>query len=185
MVTTAPLDRGSVVFSVSNIRKKSPNVMLSDPLVVSLISAANESLVQTMVGPVLDTVSVSEFTTFHLVDLGNKSSKRNGNHYDGNKAVMSVNHSLSKENKPYDTDRTLIRFDESKIDTVTGRPVTMSAYQVIALPQGGAFTTDDAVRLGMSLALFSLLGGYRGVAGPNFMDVVPGDTLRRLIDGEA
>jgi len=52
------------------------------------------------------------------------------------KVVMTTSQSVSTENKPYQTQRTLIRFDAIGNDS-TGNPLVASAYCVLSLPESG------------------------------------------------
>lgn len=161
--------------------------MLSDPLVVPQVVTD----IETEAGPgLMDYASVysgaAHSVTLHTISDGEGTAKRKGTMSDGTKVLQTISHSTSKENAPYVTDRTMIRYDYSRNDIVTGKPVTCSAYVVIALPQGTTFTTDDARDFTLSLALFLLLGGAReNAVGPRLNDAIAGDTLVRLLDGEA
>jgi len=165
--------------------------MLKDPLVVPYVSDLIDSLpngaaAHTALSVAFGGSGAGTSLTLHTVSDGEGTAKRKGTAADGTKVSQTVSHSTSKENAPYVTDRTLIRYDFTRIDAVTGKPVTMSCYSLTALPQGATFTSDDARNASATLALFMLLGGVRDESDPpRVNDVISGNTFVRLIDGEA
>jgi hypothetical protein len=98
--------------------------------------------------------------------------------------ALKVNHSLSKENAPFVTNRSVVRFDFQKVNATSGRLVTASGYFVSAHPLSGDFTAEEMRDNAFMLALFILQGGLSGGAHPRHYDALPGDTLSRIIAGE-
>lgn len=96
--------------------------------------------------------------------------------------VLSVAHSETNENKPFATGRTVIRLDLKKINEVTGKPVVLSAYIVIALPKSVDFDVSDAVDASRSLAHFLTFGQ---VTEGNEYANAEDNMLARLIQGES
>lgn len=161
--------------------------MLNDPLVVAVATSLANLRANTSLGDQIEfQLNASAMdVTMRTVSEGEGTAKRKADLDSNTKIRQSISHSQSKENAPYVTDRTSIRFDEDRNDVVTGKPVTMSAYLVTALPQGGTFTEDDAVALACSLALFILAGARGTGSSPRVYDAELGDTLKRILAGEA
>jgi len=159
--------------------------MLSDPLVVPFGKTGLDAE-STAILDYLAAGTTGTGVSMHTTDIGPGNSKRVGSLPDGTKVLMTVSHSTSKENAPYVTDRTLIRFDLTRIDGVSGKPVTASVYSVLAFPQGPNFTSAEVSSFAEYLGAFLIQGGLRlGGSAPRWNDLYPGDTTRRLLDGEA
>lgn len=161
--------------------------MLKDPLVVTMLTS-DLGTAYPYVADYLGTINVpGDLLEMATIDYpGPGASTRTGTMTDATKVTLTIKHSQSNENKPAETVRTLVRFDLKRINPTTSKPVTLSAYAVIALPQDGTFTTVEASKLGESLALFILQGGKAEVPGdPRLYDTSPGVTLTRLLDGQA
>lgn len=166
---------------VCNLERYLP-AMLKDPIKVGLVNdVSGAGFIDYM--PALYTGAITD-VNLPVLDFGDGATKRKVLLADGvTTNSMTVSHSQSKENAPYLTDRSLIRLDSVKVDSVTGKPVTMSAYIVVALPQGNTFSQNDAKYLALSLAHFVLAGPLND--GGTRYDAVPGDTLTRILAGEA
>jgi len=120
------------------------------------------------------------------LDISLGASTRRAEMADGTKVQLTIKHSQSNENKPVETVRTLVRFDFTKLNPVSLKPVTLSTYAVIALPQDNTFTAVDAERYAESMSLFLLQGGFNSEASAApFFDPQTGKTLVRLLGGEA
>lgn len=159
--------------------------MLNDPLIVAMPPTLADLQAQSAIWDYLGSIGTAGNATLRATLEGDGVSKRKGKLDAGTTVTQSVSHSTSKENAPYVTDRTSIRFDFSRVDPVTGKPVTASAYCVLALPQSSAFSTEDGVLCGAILANFVLQGGISGNIPPRVYDGLPGETLARLLSGEA
>jgi hypothetical protein len=157
--------------------------MLTDPLNVAFPSVSHVAAASSSILASISTFNGTQMPCYLLPSASATSVRKGSDAMRSLLAVMSVNHSQSKENPPYLTDRTSIRFDRKKVDPVSGKPQTLSAYSVFTLPQGGTFDIDDLIELATTLAMFTLVGGINASAG-TFDDAVIGDTLRRLIQGE-
>lgn len=118
---------------------------------------------------------------FALIDVSPGASKRLCVLSDV-KITYTCSHSKSGENAPVVTDRSLIRLDFQKVDSVTGKPVTMSVYAVIALPQGSLFDTDDAVAALRSLGMFATYGNIS--VGAASFDTTDNRAAERILQGE-
>lgn len=129
--------------------------MLTDPLVIGAVTYGNTGTDQ-LVG--------ASTASLELQDLSADGSTRVGfiplqGGTINAKSKMTISRSQSNENKPVVSDRTLIRFDVVRPHLTTSKPITMSAYLVTSLPQGGTpFEIADQVCLVRSLALFLLIG---------------------------
>jgi hypothetical protein len=149
--------------------------MLNDPLVlflqpVTTVSDGTGYAVTNNATPV----------EFHGVGGGGiGASVRVQPSFRGGKATLSINHSQSKENAPYTTDRSVIRIDLKKPDS-TGKLVQASAYCVVALPQGNVVSRDDCLVMVNTLLAFLLHGSQ--VPGLGFPDSAL--ELSRILDGE-
>lgn len=150
--------------------------MLNDPLFLTLpisTSVMDENNVQ---------AHGEQAVALHVRDISDGGSKRRGTMPNGNSIDMTISHSTSNENKPLTTDRSVIRLDVRRVNTLTGQVVTLSVYLVVALPQGGLFTTEDAAKLTKDLASFCLFGPS-DAAIHGYSDQYT-DTIDRVIRGE-
>jgi hypothetical protein len=159
--------------------------MLKDPLVIAAPTAASF----VTIGAIQDWLGAlagEEKLVLRTVDSGASSSARKGTLLDNTKVSQKVSHSLSKENAPFVTERTLVRFDFARISPSTGKPVTASVYTVFALPQGDTFSVADMLRYGNIASIFTLQGAYDAEhVPPRMFDTAIGETTNRLLDGEA
>jgi len=160
--------------------------MLTDPLVIGVVTDGSDGL---------NIFAGASVTSLELQDLSETGSVRIGpiplQGGGGNKGSLTISRSQSNENKPIVTDRTLIRLDVTKVHSVTGKKVTMTAYCVTGLPQGdNPFTLDDQVCLVRHLALFLLIGETTGTAMTAISASDPllddtENTLHRILGGVA
>lgn len=97
------------------------------------------------------------------------------------KGLMTISHSQTKENAPYVTNRSVVRFDLQKVDAA-GKTVTLSAFAVIAQPIGGGFTDADALSLARTLGAFLYTG--KSFVVPAMNKTVLDDTMSRVLAGE-
>jgi hypothetical protein len=150
--------------------------MLTDPLIIGVVA---ETAYGTIVTDIDGNTGVTRHLTFRLVDAGPGSSKRQVT--DGNdKLLLTINHSLSSENKPFQTNRSVIRLDRSRVNAETGKVVTQSAYLVCATPYGVDFSDADAAELARTLIMFALTGPTNGSNWTN----AAGQPLPRVLAGE-
>lgn len=167
--------------------------MLSDPLVVPMLLGDNllsihDSSVFSDLSELVNPVNIgATCIALHTIGQGDGNSKRTASYLGGQSHLtQTIAHSKSKENAPFETVRTMQRYDDRRINAVTGKPVTMSAYAVLAVPQSDTFNRLDARRLMEALALFILLGGqYNLASAAPWGDLTSSATLDRLLDGEA
>nr|QDH88478.1 MAG: hypothetical protein H4Bulk46313_000003 [Leviviridae sp.] len=113
--------------------------MLVDPLPVKSLSIGSHTAI---------TVPVTD--TFALVDLapGKTVRKCPALSYNGvlAPAILTISHSVSKENGDVPTDRVLVRIDLSSLRTATGVAgnVKAYAYLVVGVPRGTLDTGNYA-----------------------------------------
>lgn len=92
------------------------------------------------------------------------------------KLRLSISHSVSNENKPVPTDRTLIRLDATVLSPDTnGNSPTGSVYMVFAQPRNGQFSPADMV-----LIARYLIGAILKEDGTH----ISNERLLRLLAGE-
>jgi hypothetical protein len=120
--------------------------MLNDPLYVKDIRSLDGA----------DLEAGVVVAPFRTIDIAPGSSSRVGA-LDGDKATLDIRHSSSKENAPYDTIRSNVRFTRQKVDA-NGKVVTLSANYTVAAPQGSGFSADDVVQMHRTAAHFLLYG---------------------------
>lgn len=151
--------------------------MLNDPLRVAIQPAS----VGTFDGGSAS-LSLSTIAAFRSLGGGSVgSSVRECPSVLGCKATLTVSHSSSKENAPYDTARSLVRLDLKKVD-MAGKPVNMAVYIVAALPQGGVFSESDCLSAINTLLTLCLLGD---VTDAGLFQLAAGnDLIRRVTEGE-
>jgi hypothetical protein len=103
--------------------------MLADPLVVKSLSLTAHTA-----------ITATETLSFPRIDAGDGSAKyvlapATIGGLVMPRAQIRIAHSVSNENKPALTDRTLIRLDVNGVD-VDGRAMTGFIYTVIGMPRG-------------------------------------------------
>jgi len=158
--------------------------MLNDPLYL----VTTTDVVNSIAAPYLAVGDPVDTERYNLVDLTPNGSKRiasNVNGESGLKGVFTVNHSLTKENAPYATERTVVRINHEKFDP-NAKLVTASAYLVLVQPVGTAsFSPGSALAIARQLAGFALAGDAvwtSGTAGVQSSDTAL--ALARLAAGE-
>lgn len=128
--------------------------MLPDPLRIGIVSEAQVAAIRAdITGTVTGTLM-----SIPLVTQDGLSSKRMLLDSVGVKTTVSINHSETNENKPFVTGRTVFRIDRTIFNAIAGKPSTLSAYAVLALPQSPDFTVDDMLELARSLGFFLAFG---------------------------
>lgn len=153
--------------------------MLTDPLTVPS-SAAVEQERNLIIAPSPNVVG----ELYRLLDLTPQGSKRKWT--DGNNVkVMSIDHSTSKENTPYITDRTRVRLDHI-VNDENGKPVTTSAFILVAQPrQAGGVTFGNGLALAYQLAGIVLFGELTPTSGGNgTMSFPNSEAFPRILYGE-
>jgi len=129
--------------------------MLTDPLNVKSLSLAAHTA-----------ITVLETQSFATVDVAPGKTVRKGLltvASDPLPATLIISHSVSNENKPAKTDRTLIRFDVLTKDS-QGVEMTAYAYLVLGVPRGTVNRSDGSpwavtdFRLGVLSALLGVTG---------------------------
>jgi hypothetical protein len=149
--------------------------MLTDPLKVNHITAVSAAA-----GVLTTTIYAVE--SYAVVDLAPGKTVRKCTSADGTvKSTLTISHSVSNENAPFLSDRTLIRFDQQRVNEETGKNVTASVYANIVHPQGGDFTAAVVHNLVRSLGAFLLSGESNGTDG--FL-ADENSTIQRIIAGE-
>lgn len=149
--------------------------MLQDPLKIGIIDESRHTLILS------DTASTVIGTGIPLatIDVNPGGSVRTAV-VSGVKYTLTISHSQTKENAPFTTDRSLIRFDVEKTNVTTGKLVTASAYLVVAAPTGGDHTSADVLKYTRSLLTLLLLGDAPDEGGGVLSDTV----LQRILAGE-
>jgi len=137
--------------------------MLPDPLVIPFIGDGPLTSVRTAITAIsLDSASVPTITQDGLASKRSVTLGEGAHPFSGGavplKLGVSISHSETKENAPFTTGRTVIRIDASKVNETTGKPVVLSAYLVVVLPQSPDWTVDDAVAIARSVTGLALLG---------------------------
>jgi len=107
--------------------------MLSDPLTLKYLDLSSHT-----------TVSVGSVGSFATVDVSPGKSVRqaSGNGITAGPATLTIAHSVSNENKPAKTDRSLVRLDLLCKDAL-GREMTMFAYTVFGVPRDARTYSSD------------------------------------------
>jgi hypothetical protein len=129
--------------------------------------------------------TVTTVLPLHRIGIGDGSAKYSGL-WPGStqNALLTTTHSLTNENKPYDTKRTLTRLDlPVETGDANGKIVKASAYNVLVQPITSALSADTMVQLAMTLALMILNGS--STSSSNWAGNGSDDTLYRLLNGEA
>lgn len=159
------------------IHDRKSRSMLNDPLHIGIISQtafANSDVSNIPSGGVIVARRRSTSGTGSSVYVGSVAGGTN-------KYSLNISHSKTNENKPFVTDRTLIRLDLPKIDPVTKRTVTLSAFLVVAAPQGDLFSKAEVLELTRTLSMFTFAGKTSEAGARSGSD----DTLDRTLDGES
>jgi len=161
--------------------------MLTDPLVIGAVVNGGGGGAHTFTGASTATMELQDLATDGSTRIGTMPLQGGA----ASKCKMSISRSQSNENKPVVSDRTLIRLDCVRTHAVTGKPITMTAYVVTSLPQGGApFDPTDQVALVRTLACFLLKGETDQThvtaieTAASLMDD-EGNTLARILGGVA
>jgi len=158
--------------------------MLNDPTHVSFISSSSHPALAAM----LDAGNLPTNIALRLISSGGGGSVRKGVYSTENQEIdFTLAHSLSKENKPYQTRRTVLRFDIPKVDT-NGVKVTSFVYLVVGSPIGGPMTEANFLDYVRTFLYAVLFGGGLEVTtelGSETIDPATGvQILERAIDGE-
>jgi len=152
--------------------------MLNDPLKLARTYGL-EASIQTA----LHAIASDQLLVFRLADLGPGSSMRVTEPSSGDKFVLKITHSETKENTPYPTTRTVLRLDRKRT-TSEGVGIQESAYLVIASPTvEGVMDSTSAALLARDLALFVLTGGADITNTKIALSASDGE-LARLLAGE-
>lgn len=151
--------------------------MLVDPLPVKSLSLVAHTA-----------ITVAETTNFAVTDVSPGRSVRRGfiGSFDATTPCdLIIAHSVSNENKPAKTDRTLVRLDV-KLFTSAGQPVIASAYLVVAIPQGAFVTSaSDANPFRSSVEGLEMIQTLLGAIGVSPTAATLSDTnLLRILAGE-
>jgi hypothetical protein len=77
-------------------------------------------------------------------------------------ATLSISHSVSNENNPVKTDRTLLRGDFI-LEDVNGKELKAYAYAVFGIPQGALYGAGVADQIALSDLKKALVGFLAGV----------------------
>jgi hypothetical protein len=151
--------------------------MLTDPLPVAVVTSVDANS------------NLGTSAHFHLIpSIPGTATRRHKSDANGD-LTISISQSSSKENAPLVTTRTLIRLDESVLDSSTGQVAKASAYVVIAIPDGMTDDagTDSALKLLRTLVCLLNYGPGPSTEGDTF-DLPLGTTatsqLTRVINGE-
>jgi len=157
-----------------NVTKESN--MINDPMYVGIAPTTPNR-------DVALTTQITEPKVMRLVSSGEGKTKRVGSWDTLTVMSLSISHSVTKENAPHETNRSLVRLDLGRVDS-EGRPVNLAAYCVIAHPQGGDFTQADAARASRTLGAL-LLYGF-ATAEDSFSEGFAGESslVDRVIAGE-
>jgi hypothetical protein len=107
--------------------------MLSDPLTVKSLDLS-----------VASSISVFATASYAVTDISPGRSVRIASASGADMpAKLTIAHTVSNENKPVKTDRTLIRLDYTGYSPASAGPVVASAYMVVAIPQASLVAIDD------------------------------------------
>lgn len=150
--------------------------MLTDPLKIAIPTATEVAAIRSAVTG----VSPSNVASAAIIDVAPGSTQRQGL-FSTSIFKTGIGHSNTKENAPYVTTRSLMRLDQVRTDSL-GKSVTLSAYGVVAVPQGTLFTTAEVLSHAQALAVFMLLGSMSSALA-NYGNGNSTD-LSRIINGE-
>jgi len=153
--------------------------MLADPLVVKSLDPTPATA-----------VAVLETNSYAMIDAGSGRSTRvcafptMGNEALVRPATLTISHSVSNENNPVKTDRTLIRFD-FLIEDSAGKELKAYAYAVFGIPKGTLYSQPDSL-----LSLMTLRNGMVGALAGALLTSESAATLDeakfvRIIAGES
>lgn len=146
--------------------------MLTDPLTVkhptlsaasAITVATTESFATTDVAP---GKSVRQCSSSFLTGGGNAMP-----------AILTIAHSVSNDNKPVLTDRTLIRFD-NRVTNVAGAELNAYGYAVFGVPRGATDGNDaiDVVRLVQQLVgLLAVSPSAATLSSANILRILAGE----------
>jgi len=149
--------------------------MLSDPLVIKVPTLSAHSA-----------LTIAESDSFARVDAGDGSARYTcpavliSTGGSGSPATLKIAHSVSNENKPAKTDRTLARLD-FLVKDAEGREMTAFVYAVVGVPRG-ALTSADGDELS-ALIMTQVLVGVLAVSST--AATLDETKLTRILAGES
>jgi len=150
--------------------------MLTDPLAIKTLSLVAHTA-----------ITVLETQNFAVVDISPGKSVRVGSLTVANDilpAKLTISHSVSNENKPAKTNRTLVRFDIETVPDSSGRMMSCYAYAVIGIPVGGV-TSDGATLISLAQYRQALVAALRGALGVSSSAATLDETkIDRVLAGE-
>jgi hypothetical protein len=122
---------------------------------------------------------ISASVQLFTLDFSPGATVRSGELSDGTKVTLNIKHSLSQENAPFTTDRSLVRIDLERINATTGKPVRASFYTLASVPRGPDFSRDDALAWLRNLAVFT---GFGKTSSGDLVDA--DNSMARILAGE-
>jgi hypothetical protein len=127
--------------------------MLSDPLTIKGVSLSAHS-----------TISPSGVDSFATTDVapGRTVRQCSISAITGGPATLTISHSVSNDNKPAKTDRSLLRLDFLVKDS-SGREMNAYAYAVVGIPRGAYYYNDGTQALSGVAVAQMLIGALCGV----------------------
>ena len=153
--------------------------MLTDPLVVkslSLVAHTAITVAETLSFPRIDAGDGSARYVLASPEIGGITFPR---------ATLKISHSVSNENKPAKTDRTLVRLDVDMVDA-DGRAMTAFAYLVTGLPQGAQNIAGDTAEPVGTAEFLGILQVFLGAAAVNVGSAALDETkILRILKGES
>lgn len=169
------------------VRDTESHPMLNDPLYLAVVA-----------GAMTPTNTLNSVYGFHnsplrVTDIAPGKSVREGagpnvgvNDDVVTKRKVTISHSVSNENKPLTTNRTVFRIDDSFLNTDGKQVVTASAYLVTSIPVSGHYDINDALTLVQTLLASLTVNPASALTGGTGIDgaVQVPDTLMRVLDGE-
>jgi len=153
--------------------------MLADPLPVKVLTLGAASA-----------LTVEQTESYALIDAGAGRSVRRSTDAKINAlllppATLTISHSVSNENKPTLTDRTLVRFDLPLLGP-EGRSPKAFCYAVIGIPRGTLFAANGTSIIDNTIVGIGLTQHLIGALGVNPTANTTGvANLQRIIAGES
>jgi len=154
--------------------------MLADPLVIKapdLTAATAFTLANTNNFAMIDAGAGRSTRVMSNPQLGGESMSR--------PATLTISHTVSNENNPVKTDRTLMRVDFLLEDSA-GKELKAYAYAVVGVPRGTLYKaagSDQSIDFSMGLAMLGVLVGVIASAeGANNFDETK---VLRILNGES